>query len=212
MQESDDAQGLAAMLQVGVAKEQQPHYMRVMALPDQDTTDLLTTITVYGFAPTDPPGDRLTFDLTGLINPRLAIAGENAGRWRADNAADVAYVSIESIDTIPAGAGYGLGFHAKTESGGACWYALIGIRDSGAIDIIEKGTTEPDTGTVYESALPDGTGADGVEREPRAVPVAACAHLFELVDDAALVFVLPGPDPLDQPLAAQLVASSLLLG
>jgi hypothetical protein len=41
VQESEDGQGLLAMLQVGVAKEQQPHYMRVLALPDHDTAALV---------------------------------------------------------------------------------------------------------------------------------------------------------------------------
>jgi len=41
VQEAADGEGLQAMLQVGVAKEQQPHYMRVMALPDHDTADLI---------------------------------------------------------------------------------------------------------------------------------------------------------------------------
>jgi hypothetical protein len=41
VQEADDGQGLVAVLQVGVAKEQQPHYMRVLALPDHDTTVLI---------------------------------------------------------------------------------------------------------------------------------------------------------------------------
>jgi hypothetical protein len=41
VQESGDDQGLAAMLQVGVAKEQQPHYMRVLALPEHDTAPLI---------------------------------------------------------------------------------------------------------------------------------------------------------------------------
>ena len=41
VQASDDGQGLAAMLQLGVAKEQQPHYMRVMALPEHDTSILI---------------------------------------------------------------------------------------------------------------------------------------------------------------------------
>ena len=41
VQESADGEGLAAMLQVGVAKEQHPHYMRVLALPDHDTTPLI---------------------------------------------------------------------------------------------------------------------------------------------------------------------------
>ena len=46
VQEAPDGEGLRAMLQVGVAKEQQPHYLRVMALPDQDTSDLIN----YGLA------------------------------------------------------------------------------------------------------------------------------------------------------------------
>jgi hypothetical protein len=41
VQEGPDGGGLAAMLQVGVAKEQQPHYMRIMALPEHDTTVLI---------------------------------------------------------------------------------------------------------------------------------------------------------------------------
>ncbi len=46
VQESDDGESLAAMLQVGVAKEQQPHYLRVMALPQHDTGLLIR----YGLA------------------------------------------------------------------------------------------------------------------------------------------------------------------
>ena len=41
VQEAADGLGLVAMLQVGVAKEQHPHYMRVLALPDHDTTTLI---------------------------------------------------------------------------------------------------------------------------------------------------------------------------
>jgi hypothetical protein len=33
--------GLAAMLQLGVAKEQQPHYMRVLTLPEHDPSALI---------------------------------------------------------------------------------------------------------------------------------------------------------------------------
>ena len=41
VQESEDGQRLSAMLQVGVAKEQQPHYLRVLSLPDHDATPLI---------------------------------------------------------------------------------------------------------------------------------------------------------------------------
>jgi hypothetical protein len=46
VQEGDGASGLAAMLQLGVAKEQQPHYMRVLALPGHDPSPLIR----YGLA------------------------------------------------------------------------------------------------------------------------------------------------------------------
>lgn len=46
VQEADDGDGLVAMLQLGVAKEQQPHYMRVMALPEHDPSGLIR----YGLA------------------------------------------------------------------------------------------------------------------------------------------------------------------
>jgi hypothetical protein len=41
VQEATAGDGLAAMIQVGVAKEQQPHYMRVMGLPEHDTGPLI---------------------------------------------------------------------------------------------------------------------------------------------------------------------------
>ncbi len=43
MQEApaDPGGGLAAMLQLGVAKEQQPHYLRVLTLPEHDPSPLI---------------------------------------------------------------------------------------------------------------------------------------------------------------------------
>ena len=41
VQEAADGQGLVALLQVGVAKEQHPHYMRVLALPEHDVSALI---------------------------------------------------------------------------------------------------------------------------------------------------------------------------
>ena len=46
VQEGEAPGGLAAMLQLGVAKEQQPHYMRVLALPGHDPSALIR----YGLA------------------------------------------------------------------------------------------------------------------------------------------------------------------
>ncbi|MEX1294930.1 MAG: hypothetical protein AB1Z67_02045 [Candidatus Limnocylindrales bacterium] len=41
VQESAEGQGLAALIQVGVAKEQQPHYLRILSLPGHDATPLI---------------------------------------------------------------------------------------------------------------------------------------------------------------------------
>ena len=41
VQEAVDGDGLVALLQVGVAKEQHPHYMRLLALPEHDTSTLI---------------------------------------------------------------------------------------------------------------------------------------------------------------------------
>jgi hypothetical protein len=46
VQEASDGRGLVAMLQLGVAKEQQPHYMRVLAVPEHDPDPLIR----YGLA------------------------------------------------------------------------------------------------------------------------------------------------------------------
>ncbi len=50
------------------------------------------------------------------------------------------------------GAGYGIGFWAEAEDGGTCWYSLIGRRASGSIDLIEKGSTNPDSGNSFRFA------------------------------------------------------------
>lgn len=54
VQESADGQNLVAMLQLGVAKEQHPHYLRVMSLPEHDPGPLIH----YGLAIIGRHGDR----------------------------------------------------------------------------------------------------------------------------------------------------------
>ena len=61
-----------------------------------------------------------------------------------------------------------------------------------------------------EESVPDRAGADRVEREARALPIAARSHLLELLNDAGLVLVLPLPDALDQSFAAQIVPAFFL--
>jgi hypothetical protein len=46
VQTAEDGRGLVAMLQLGVAKEQQPHYLRVLAVPEHDPSLLIR----YGLA------------------------------------------------------------------------------------------------------------------------------------------------------------------
>ena len=61
-----------------------------------------------------------------------------------------------------------------------------------------------------EERAADGARADLVEGEPGPLPVARAAHQAELAQDPLLVLVLPGPDSLDQGLAAQVVPGLLL--
>ena len=60
-----------------------------------------------------------------------------------------------------------------------------------------------------EEGLADSAGADVVEGEAGALPVARAAHELELLQDAGFVLVLPGPDALDEGLAADVVAGLL---
>src|SRR5262245_17448538 len=62
-----------------------------------------------------------------------------------------------------------------------------------------------------EERATDGSRVGLAEREPRPVPVARASHEPKLIQDAVLVLVFPGPDPLHERLAAQVVAGLLLL-
>jgi hypothetical protein len=57
----------------------------------------------------------------------------------------------------------------------------------------------------------DGPRALLVERETRAVPIAARTEVAELAEDPLLVLLLPAPDPLHEPVAAEVVAGEFLL-
>lgn len=48
--------------------------------------------------------------------------------------------------------GYGLGFWAQTQDGAKASYSLVGRRSSGKIDLIEKGTTDPDSANSFKYA------------------------------------------------------------
>lgn len=52
--------------------------------------------------------------------------------------------------TGAAGSGLGLGFWIETQPGAKGWYSLIGRRQSGVIDLIEKGATDPDSGNSFQ--------------------------------------------------------------
>ena len=62
-----------------------------------------------------------------------------------------------------------------------------------------------------EERLTDGPGTLVVEREPHPVPVAAGPHVAELPENPLLILLLPGPDPLDELFAAEVVAREFFL-
>ncbi len=62
-----------------------------------------------------------------------------------------------------------------------------------------------------EEGLAHGSRAPLVEREAGAVPIAAGAEVAELPENPLLILLLPGPDPLDEFLAAEVVPRELFL-
>ncbi len=47
---------------------------------------------------------------------------------------------------------YGVGFWAASESGAKATYALIGLRQSGTLDLVAKGTVDPEAGNTFKYA------------------------------------------------------------
>ena len=67
--------------------------------------------------------------------------------------------------------------------------------------------------TVFEhleERLPYGARTDFVQREPHPPPVTACPNALQLAENPFLVRIFPGPDPLHQGFAADVVASQSL--
>ena len=60
----------------------------------------LTTITVHGGDPTTLPGDHLTVNLVGIINPHMPPAGTTSGVITSDSHQDIFFTGIERLDAI----------------------------------------------------------------------------------------------------------------
>ncbi len=58
-----------------------------------------------------------------------------------------------------------------------------------------------------EKRVPHRSGTHRVEREPRAAPVATATHQLQLAENSGFVLFLPLPDPLDERIAAKIVAA-----
>ena len=52
---------------------------------------------------------------------------------------------------------YGIGFWTESTDGCKCWFSLIGVRQSGSVDLISKGTTSPDSGNSFHYATMQNT-------------------------------------------------------
>ena len=91
----------------------------------------------------------------------------------------------------------------------------LSIRNRGLADRtpVDDAAALVDQALIVELAerLAHGLGAALVHREAGAGPVTARAHLLLLLDDAVTVFILPLPDPLQELLPAQVIASLALL-
>ena len=92
----------------------------------------------------DVPEAASSFTLTP--GSRTALQTDSACKMAAK------YLECSFSNVAPGPEGYGAGFWAESASGEACWYSLIGIRDSGAIDLVEKGSVDPDSGNTFQFA------------------------------------------------------------
>ena len=94
-------------------------------------------------------------NLTGMSNERPSAANSHsltAGSNTGSQTYQIAKYAAKYLScsfTGGASTGYGLGFWAQTQEGAKAWYSLIGRRASGKIDLVEKGSTDPDSGNSF---------------------------------------------------------------
>ncbi|MBX7207671.1 MAG: VWA domain-containing protein [Verrucomicrobiaceae bacterium] len=108
-----------------------PHY-------NKKGTDLDTLETVDSM---DKERPAATIDFSLAPGDTTGTQSINLDTWAAN------YVTCDF--SIPSTSGYMIGFNAKTESGGKCSYAVVGIRQDKTIDVMEKSTVYPESGNTF---------------------------------------------------------------
>ena len=144
--------------------------------------------------------DEVPIALVVRVDGHAGVAQHGLGPGRGDD--ELLVGVLDRVADVPEVARHVLVLDLRVRQGGAAVRAPV---DDAAALVDEALFVEIAEGLAH------GLGADLVQREAVAVPVAGGAHLLLLLDDAVAVLVLPVPDALEELLAAQIVAAQAFL-
>ena len=134
------------------------------------------------------------------VDSHAGVAHHGLGTGGGDD--DVAAAVGQRIADIPQVAGLVGVLHLGVGQGGEA----VGTPVDDAAALVDEALF-----IQLAERLADGAGAALVHGEAVAAPVTGCAHLLLLLHDTAAVFLLPGPDALQEFFAAQVVAGQPLV-
>ncbi len=98
---------------------------------------------------TDPENDDPGADDEHGLSPgnTTGIIGASATKWAS------MYIDCTFTNVAPGPDGYGVGFWAESDEAEASAFSLIGIRKSQTIDLVRKGSVDPDIGNSFHYAV-----------------------------------------------------------
>lgn len=98
---------------------------------------------------TNPENDKPGADDEYGLTPgnTTGIIGASATKWAS------MYIDCTFTNVAPGPDGYGVGFWAESDEAEASAFSLIGIRKSQTIDLVRKGSVDPDIGNSFHYAV-----------------------------------------------------------
>ena len=99
----------------------------------------------------NPPntGDAATFWGLDPISSDILYSPDNTGWW-TNRVPHYATHYRECLLFGTPSSGFGIGFWAQSLPDNSCWYSLIGVRDSGRVELLKKGPTDVETGNSFQ--------------------------------------------------------------
>ena len=74
------------------------------------------------------------------------MQSDSVGKWASQ-------YYLAEFDTTSAGAGHGIGFWGQASESEKAWFAVIGVRASGTIDVVAKNDVHPETGNSFSHTI-----------------------------------------------------------